>query len=178
MEVPSGCKLEEKETTNADPLKWPLRQKSSPRKMWWWDATMGMDMIRPFNSTSVRSLLIFRAGTCKYRFDGHQHVGPIWETLKAAIFNLGYLPSADKSVITLPATTISDGKICARLEKGWANGYYDLLWSWRRRHRVWCCAGLVSQLPKDYTAIIYRTLNHESATVFGHDVKIRSYRHG
>ena len=41
------------------------------------------------------------------------------ETLKAAIFNLGYLPSADKSVITLPATTIEAmEKICARLEKG------------------------------------------------------------
>ena len=30
----------------------------------------------------------------------------MWRPLKAAIFNLGYLPSADKSVITLPATTI------------------------------------------------------------------------
>ena len=36
--------------------------------------------------------------------DGHQHVDQYVETLKAAIFNLGYLPSADKSVITLPAT--------------------------------------------------------------------------
>ncbi len=43
---------------------------------------------------------------CPVDLDGHQHVDQYVETLKAAIFNLGYLPSADKSVITLPATTI------------------------------------------------------------------------
>lgn len=40
--------------------------------------------------------------------DGHQHVDnylPKDETLKAAIFNLGYLPQSDKTVITLPDTT-------------------------------------------------------------------------
>ena len=37
---------------------------------------------------------------------GHENVDQYVESIKAAIFNLGYLPSADKSVITLPATTI------------------------------------------------------------------------
>ena len=38
--------------------------------------------------------------------DGHQHVDQYVETIKAAIFNLRYLQTADKSVKTLPATTI------------------------------------------------------------------------
>lgn len=52
--------------------------------------------------------------------DGHQTidkyvVGPI----RAAIFNLGYLPSADKTIITKPDTTLEAiGKILDRLEVG------------------------------------------------------------
>lgn len=41
-------------------------------------------------------------------FDGHQNLGfylPKEEPIKAAIFNLGYLPKSDKSIITLPSTT-------------------------------------------------------------------------
>ncbi|WP_019313702.1 tRNA (mnm(5)s(2)U34)-methyltransferase, partial [Streptococcus mutans] len=38
--------------------------------------------------------------------DGHQTIDKyVDEPIRAAIFNLGYLPSADKSVITQPATT-------------------------------------------------------------------------
>lgn len=40
--------------------------------------------------------------------DGHQHVLkhlPETAQIKAAIFNLGYLPKSDKSIITLPETT-------------------------------------------------------------------------
>ena len=37
---------------------------------------------------------------------GHENVGQYIKSTKAAIFNLGYLPSADKSVITQPHTTI------------------------------------------------------------------------
>ncbi|MGX7133451.1 tRNA (mnm(5)s(2)U34)-methyltransferase [Enterococcus songbeiensis] len=40
--------------------------------------------------------------------DGHQHVEKyLAAPIKAAIFNLGYLPNSDKSVITLPDTTKS-----------------------------------------------------------------------
>lgn len=38
--------------------------------------------------------------------DGHEHVDDYVEKIDAAIFNLGYLPSADKSVITKAETTI------------------------------------------------------------------------
>ena len=39
--------------------------------------------------------------------DGHQHVDQYVETLKAAIFNLGYLPKTDKSVVTRADTTLT-----------------------------------------------------------------------
>ena len=49
---------------------------------------------------------------------------------KAGIFNLGYLPSADKSVITQPQTTIEAlEKLCHLLAKGGTDCYHDLLWS-------------------------------------------------
>ena len=37
---------------------------------------------------------------------GHETVDAYVDEVKAAIFNLGYLPSADKSVITQPQTTL------------------------------------------------------------------------
>ena len=52
--------------------------------------------------------------------DGHQTINKYGtEPIRAAIFNLGYLPSADKSVITQPATTLTAiKKILERLEIG------------------------------------------------------------
>jgi Putative rRNA methylase. len=52
--------------------------------------------------------------------DGHQTINKyVTEPIRAAIFNLGYLPSADKSVITQPATTLTAiKKILERLEIG------------------------------------------------------------
>ncbi|ULG71366.1 tRNA (mnm(5)s(2)U34)-methyltransferase [Macrococcus brunensis] len=39
--------------------------------------------------------------------DGHEHVSNyVTDTISCAIFNLGYLPKGDKSITTLPATTI------------------------------------------------------------------------
>ncbi|WP_400260326.1 tRNA (mnm(5)s(2)U34)-methyltransferase [Streptococcus mutans] len=52
--------------------------------------------------------------------DGHQTINKyVTEPIRAAIFNLGYLPSADKSIITQPATTLTAiKKILERLEIG------------------------------------------------------------
>ena len=50
---------------------------------------------------------------------GHENVDQYVESIKAAIFNLGYLPSADKTVITQPHTTIQAlEKLCQRLVAG------------------------------------------------------------
>ena len=100
--------------------------------------------------------------------DGHQHVDQYVETLKAAIFNLGYLPSADME------------KICARLEKGGRMAimiYYGHEGGDIERDAV---LDFVSQLPqKDYTATIYRTLNQVNQPPFLVMIeKLESYRHG
>ena len=52
--------------------------------------------------------------------DGHQNLDKyVEESIRAAIFNLGYLPSADKTVITKPDTTLEAiEKILKRLEVG------------------------------------------------------------
>ena len=52
--------------------------------------------------------------------DGHEQVDTyVTEPIRAAIFNLGYLPAADKSVITLPETTlIALDKLCQALSVG------------------------------------------------------------
>lgn len=51
---------------------------------------------------------------------GHEHLDEfVKEPIRAAIFNLGYLPSADKSIITKPATTlVAIEKVLQRLEVG------------------------------------------------------------
>ncbi|MGT2935115.1 class I SAM-dependent methyltransferase [Streptococcus castoreus] len=51
---------------------------------------------------------------------GHEEVDQyVTESVRAAIFNLGYLPSADKSVITLPETTLlALSKLLKLLEVG------------------------------------------------------------
>ena len=50
---------------------------------------------------------------------GHETVDQFATEVKAAIFNLGYLPSADKSIITKPHTTIEAlEKLCQMLVKG------------------------------------------------------------
>ena len=52
--------------------------------------------------------------------DGHENLDRyVTEPIRAAIFNLGYLPSADKTVITKPHTTLEAiEKILDRLEVG------------------------------------------------------------
>lgn len=52
--------------------------------------------------------------------DGHEHVDQyVSEPIRVAIFNLGYLPSADKTIITKPNTTLEAiKKILERLEDG------------------------------------------------------------
>jgi 16S rRNA C1402 N4-methylase RsmH len=50
---------------------------------------------------------------------GHENLEQYVDQIRAAIFNLGYLPSADKSIITKPGTTIQAlQKVLDRLEAG------------------------------------------------------------
>ena len=112
---------------------------------------------------------------------GHETVDQFVSELKAAIFNLGYLPSADKSVITRPHTTIEAlEKLCHMLVRGGRIAimiYYGHEGGDLEKDAV---LNYVSQLPQqEYTATIYRTLNQVNNPPFLVMIeKLERYRHG
>ena len=112
---------------------------------------------------------------------GHETVDQFVREVKAAIFNLGYLPSADKSIITQPQTTIESlDKLCQMLIKGGRIAimiYYGHEGGDIERDAV---LDFVSQLPQqEYTATIYRTLNQINNPPFLVMIeKLERYRHG
>ena len=112
---------------------------------------------------------------------GHETVDQFVTEAKAAIFNLGYLPSADKSIITQPQTTLEAlEKLCQMLVKGGRIAimiYYGHEGGDIERDAV---LDFVSQLPQqEYTATIYRTLNQINNPPFLVMIeKLERYRHG
>ena len=112
---------------------------------------------------------------------GHETVDQFVKEVKAAIFNLGYLPSADKSIITQPQTTLDAlDKLCHMLVKGGRIAimiYYGHEGGDIERDAV---MDYVSQLPQqEYTATIYRTLNQINNPPFLVMIeKLERYRHG
>lgn len=112
---------------------------------------------------------------------GHETVDQFVREVKAAIFNLGYLPSADKSIITQPQTTLEAlEKLCQMLVKGGRIAimiYYGHEGGDIERDAV---LDFVSQLPQqEYTATIYRTLNQINNPPFLVMIeKLERYRHG
>lgn len=112
---------------------------------------------------------------------GHETVDQFATEVKAAIFNLGYLPSADKSIITQPQTTLEAlEKLCQMLVKGGRIAimiYYGHEGGDIERDAV---MDFVSQLPQqEYTATIYRTLNQINNPPFLVMIeKLERYRHG
>ena len=112
---------------------------------------------------------------------GHETVDQFVTEAKAGIFNLGYLPSADKSIITKPQTTIEAlEKLCQMLVKGGRIAimiYYGHEGGDIERDAV---MDYISQLPQqEYTATIYRTLNQINNPPFLIMIeKLERYRHG
>ena len=112
---------------------------------------------------------------------GHETVDQFVREVKAAIFNLGYLPSADKSIITQPQTTLEAlDKLCHILVKGGRIAimiYYGHEGGDIERDAV---MDFVSHLPQqEYTAAIYRTLNQINNPPFLVMIeKLERYRHG
>lgn len=94
--------------------------------------------------------------------DGHENLGAyIKEKIKAAIFNLGYLPKTDKSIVTRPETTIS--ALSALTEKLVQHGriavmiYYGHEGGEREKNAV---LDWVSQLnQKEFEVMSYAALN-------------------
>ena len=112
---------------------------------------------------------------------GHETVDQFVREVKAAIFNLGYLPSADKSIITQPQTTLDAlDKLCHMLVKGGRIAimiYYGHEGGDIERDAV---MDFISHLPQqEYTAAIYRTLNQINNPPFLVMIeKLERYRHG
>ncbi|MDY4761360.1 class I SAM-dependent methyltransferase [Streptococcus thoraltensis] len=101
--------------------------------------------------------------------DGHENLDQyIYEPIKAAIFNLGYLPSADKTIITKPHTTLlAIEKVIERLERGGRLAimiYYGHEGGQMEKDDV---LDYVSQLDqKNYTVMIYQALNQVNTPPF------------
>lgn len=99
---------------------------------------------------------------------GHENVGQYIKSTKAAIFNLGYLPSADKSVITQPHTTIQAlEKLCQCLVVGGrivVMIYYGHIGGDVERDAV---LDFVGQLPQqEFTVALYKTINQINYPLF------------
>ena len=112
---------------------------------------------------------------------GHETLGQFVTEAKAGIFNLGYLPSADKSVITKPQTTMEAlEKLCHLLVKGGRIAimiYYGHEGGDTERDAV---LDFVSQLnQQEFTIVSYRTLNQVNNPPFLVMIeKLERYRHG
>ena len=112
---------------------------------------------------------------------GHETLDQFVTEAKAGIFNLGYLPSADKCLITKPHTTIEAlTKLCNLLVKGGRIAimiYYGHEGGELEKDAV---LDFVSQLnQQEYTAAIYRTLNQINNPPFLVMIdKLERYNHG
>ncbi|CQR25340.1 SAM-dependent methyltransferase [Streptococcus varani] len=100
---------------------------------------------------------------------GHEHLDEfVKEPIRAAIFNLGYLPSADKSIITQPATTlVAIEKILERLEVGGRISimiYYGHEGGDMEKDAV---LEFIKKLPQDnFATMLYQPLNQINTPPF------------
>lgn len=112
---------------------------------------------------------------------GHETVDQYVHQVSAAIFNLGYLPAADKSVITLPATTLTAlEKLLERLVPGGRIAimvYYGHEGGQAEKEAV---LDFVRALPQqEVTAAIYQTINQVNTPPFLIMLeKLKEYNHG
>lgn len=99
---------------------------------------------------------------------GHETLDQHVDRVRAAIFNLGYLPSADKSIITKPNTTIEAlDKLLARLEVGGRVSvmiYYGHEGGDREKDAVLDYVTALDQTR--FTAMLYQPLNQINTPPF------------
>ena len=113
--------------------------------------------------------------------EGHEKVDQYVDQVKAAIFNLGYLPAADKSVITRADTTLTAiEKLLERLELGGRMAimvYYGHEGGPEEKDAV---LDFVRSLPqKEITVAIYQTINQVNKPPFLIMLeKLKEYNHG
>lgn len=100
--------------------------------------------------------------------DGHEQVDQYVSSVRAAIFNLGYLPQADKSIITRPDTTLAAlKKLLVSLEDGGRIAimvYYGHDGGQLEKEVLLTFLGQLSQ--KEYTVMTYQALNQINTPPF------------
>ncbi|MBJ6746295.1 class I SAM-dependent methyltransferase [Streptococcus sp. 121] len=111
---------------------------------------------------------------------GHEHLAEYVDQAKAVIFNLGYLPSADKSLVTLPETTLAAVKAaCDILLPG---GRIAMMVYWGHpggTEEKDALLAFVQDLPQeDYTVLEYRTLNQRNCPPFLIMIEKKVEKHG
>ncbi|MGT2785198.1 tRNA (mnm(5)s(2)U34)-methyltransferase [Streptococcus merionis] len=122
---------------------------------------LAFDIQQAALDTTQRRLLEAGFENVELILAGHETVSQHVSSAKVAIFNLGYLPSADKSVITQPETTLSAiEQICQLLEVGGRLAimvYYGHAGGDVERDAV---LDFVKTLPQTkFTVAIYQTIN-------------------
>ncbi len=103
--------------------------------------------------------------------DGHENIKHYIaedETISAATFNLGYLPSGDKSIITQPETTISAIEQClTRLRKGGIVSVMIYSGHEGGQEEKEAVSTFVTQLPqKTYQVLEYKYVNQKNNPPF------------
>lgn len=119
------------------------------------------------DSTREKLLLTGLLEQTELIHDGHENIKnyvPEEQQISAAIFNLGYLPSGDKSIITKPETTISAIDQCLSiLRKGGIVSimiYYGHEGGLEEKEQV---DNFVGNLPqKDYQVLEYKFINQKN----------------
>ncbi|MHB9781317.1 tRNA (mnm(5)s(2)U34)-methyltransferase [Streptococcus sp. 10F2] len=111
---------------------------------------------------------------------GHEHLAQYVEEAKAVIFNLGYLPSADKSLVTLPETTLAAVEVaCHILLPG---GRIAIMVYWGHpggSEEKDALLEFVQELPQEtYTVLEYRTLNQRNCPPFLIMIEKKVEKHG
>lgn len=121
--------------------------------------------------TKEKLLLTGLSSRVKLIQEGHENVSqyiPEEEQIAAAVFNLGYLPSGDKSIVTTPSTTLEAiQQLLPKLRKG---GLLLIVVYWGHEGGKEEKTALLQYLPtlpqKEYDVLHYQFLNQKNAPPF------------
>lgn len=111
---------------------------------------------------------------------GHEQLEQYVTSIRAAIFNLGYLPAADKSLVTLPETTlVAVSSACRALVPG---GRIAIMVYWGHAggpEEKDALLDFVQTLPQEhYTVMEYKPLNQRNTPPFLIMIEKKEENHG
>lgn len=111
---------------------------------------------------------------------GHEHLQNYVTSIRAAIFNLGYLPAADKRLVTLPETTLAAVESACRVLL--PGGRIAIMVYWGHAggpEEKDALLDFVQNLPQeDYTVMEYKPLNQRNTPPFLIMIEKKVENHG